>query len=84
MRLVIGDSVRLEAGEGSLQTLRVAKMSAAGQVFMSEVNQANVDARNRNGDLPYVSKMAGSFQKARARQVTISPIGELRDPGFKG
>ena len=84
MRLVSGDSVRLETGEGSLQTLRVAKMSAAGQVFMSEVNQANVDARNRSGDLPYVSKMAGSFQKARARQVTISPIGELRDPGFKG
>lgn len=84
MRLVIGDSVRLETGEGTLQTLRVAKMSVAGQVFMSEVNQANVDARNRSGELPYVSKMSGSFQKAKARQVTISPIGELRDPGFQG
>ncbi|GKT23148.1 type II CRISPR RNA-guided endonuclease Cas9 [Acidovorax sp. SUPP3334] len=84
MRLVIGDSVRLETGEGILQTFRVAKMSVAGQVFMSEVNQANVDARNRSGELPYVSKMVGSFQKAKARQVTISPIGELRDPGFQG
>lgn len=84
MRLVMGDSVRLESGDGKIQTLRVAKMSSAGQVFMAEVNQANVDARNRSGELPYVSKMAGSFQKARARQVTISPIGELRDPGFKG
>lgn len=84
MRLVIGDSVRLESGDGDIQTLRVAKMSSAGQVFMAEVNQANVDARNRNGELPYVSKMAGSFQKARARQVTISAIGEVRDPGFKG
>lgn len=84
MRLVIGDSVRLDSGDGDVQTLRVVKMSAAGQVFMAEVNQANVDARSRSGELPYVSKMAGSFQKARARQVSISPIGELRDPGFKG
>ena len=83
MRLVIGDSVRLEASD-KVQTLRVAKMSAAGQVFMAEVNEANVDARNRSGELAYVSKMAGSFQKAKARPVTISPIGELRDPGFKG
>jgi CRISPR-associated endonuclease Csn1 len=42
-----------------------------------------VDARARNKEFSYTSKYAGSFQKARARQVTISPIGELRDPGFK-
>lgn len=83
MRLVIGDSVRLESDAG-LQTLRVVKMSAAGQVFMAGVCEANVDARNKSGELAYMSKMAGSFQKAKARQVSISPIGELRDPGFKG
>ncbi len=83
MRLVIGDSVRLET-EGTLLTLRIVRMSAAGQVFMAPVCEANTDARNRAGELAYVSKMAGSFQKAKARQVTISPIGELRDPGFKG
>ena len=26
---------------------------------------------------------AGSLQKAKGRKVTVSPIGELRDPGFK-
>jgi len=59
-------------------------MSAAGQVFMAPVHEANSDARNRAGELAYVSKMAGSFQKAKARQVTISPIGEMLDPGFQG
>jgi hypothetical protein len=29
------------------------------------------------------TKEAGSLQTAKARRVTISPIGELRDPGFK-
>lgn len=83
MRLVIGDSVRLESDD-ALQTLRIVRMSAAGQVFMAPVCEANTDARNRAGELAYVSKMAGSFQKSKARQVTISPIGELRDPGFRG
>lgn len=82
LRLMIGDCVRLEH-EGSERTLRVAKMSAAGQVFMSALNEANVDARDRSGELRYISKMAGSLQKAKARQVTISPIGELRDPGSR-
>lgn len=85
MRLMIGDSVRLEQGDTDV-VLRVAKMSNAGQVFMAPVHEANVSARNSSKEDPfaYVSKMAGSFQKAKARQVTISPMGELRDPGFKG
>jgi CRISPR-associated endonuclease Csn1 len=84
MRLVIDDSVRLEVS-GVLQTMRVVRMSVAGQVFMAPVHEANVDARDRNkaDAFAYTSKMAGSFQKAKARRVTISPIGELRDPGFK-
>jgi CRISPR-associated endonuclease Csn1 len=85
MRLVIGDSVRLEV-DGKDQIMRVVKMSASGQVFMAPLREANVDARNsdKHDGFAYASKMAGSFQKAEARQVTISPIGELHDPGFKG
>ncbi|MPM37906.1 CRISPR-associated endonuclease Cas9 [bioreactor metagenome] len=82
MRLVIGDCVRLTHDDREL-TLRVVRMSAAGQVFMAHVNEANVDARNRTGELNYVSKRAGSFQKSRARLVGISPIGDVRDSGFK-
>lgn len=84
MRLMLGDTVRLQIDEEPL-TMRVAKVNGNGQVFMSATNEANVDARNRDKDemFTYVSKMAGSFFKAQARRVTISPIGELNDPGFK-
>jgi CRISPR-associated endonuclease Csn1 len=53
---------------------------------MSDLQEANVDARNRDKADPfaYLSKTAGSLQKAHGRRVTISPIGELHDPGFKG
>lgn len=85
MRLVVNDTVRLEI-DSKLMTMRVAKISGNGQIFMASVSEANVDARNRdtNDSFAYVSKMAGSLRAAKARNVTISAIGELRDPGFKG
>lgn len=84
MRLILDDSVRLEI-DGKPRTMRVATLSGNGQVFMADTQEANVDARNRDKSdaFTYISKMAGSFQKAKARRVTISPIGELHDPGFK-
>ncbi|MEI8268143.1 MAG: type II CRISPR RNA-guided endonuclease Cas9 [Betaproteobacteria bacterium] len=84
MRLMIDDMVRLEV-DGVLRTMRVATLSGNGQVFMAEHHQANVDARNRDkqDSFKYVSKMAGSFFAARARKVSVSPVGELRDPGFR-
>ena len=85
MRLVIGDTVRLEV-DGQTQTMRVQSISPIGQVFMAPIHEANTDSRNRNKADPFAftSKIAGSFQKAKARSVSISPIGELRDPGFQG
>ena len=84
MRLMIDDTVRMEH-EGEMRTMRVATISSNGQIFMSDVFEANVDARNRNANdsFSYVSKMAGSLNKSRARRVTISPIGELTDPGYR-
>jgi len=84
MRLMIDDTVRLNI-DGQSRTLRIATLSGNGQVFMANISEANVDARNRNKEDPfvYISKMAGSLQTAKARRITISPIGELRDPGFK-
>ena len=84
LRLLINDTIRLEI-DNVMRNLRVANMSGSGQVFMSEVQEANVDTRNRDKTDPfaYISKYAGSFQKAKSRRITISPIGELRDPGFK-
>jgi CRISPR-associated endonuclease Csn1 len=84
MRLSLDDSVRLEI-DGRQRTMRVATLSGNGQVFMADAQEANVDARNRDksDSFAYVSKYAGSMQKAKARRVTITPIGELHDPGFK-
>ena len=86
MRLVMGDSVRLEV-DGREQTMRIVKINGNnGQIFMAPVHEANVDARNsdKQDAFAYTSKYAGSMQKGKARQVTISPMGELRDPGFQG
>ena len=85
MRLMIDDVVRLDV-DGESRTMRIATLSGNGQVFMADISEANVDARNRSKEdsFAYISKMAGSLQKAMARQVSISPIGELRDPGFRG
>ncbi len=84
MRLMIDDVLRLDV-DGQFRTMRIATLSGNGQIFMADISEANVDARNRSKEdlFAYVSKMAGSLQKAKARRITISPIGELRDPGFK-
>lgn len=85
MRLIVNDYVRLNVN-GVLRTMRVAKISGNGQIFMADSNEANVDSRNRdNADVfAYVSKMAGSLLSGHSRRVAVSVIGELRDPGFKG
>lgn len=85
MRLQGGDMVRFDDDEGRPLVLRVVKMTGNGQAFFAPHNEANVAERNADKQDPfaYVSKMAGSLQKARGRRISISPIGELRDPGFK-
>jgi CRISPR-associated endonuclease Csn1 len=83
MRLMNKDYVRLEV-DGRLRTMVIAKIGSNGQFFMADHNEANVDARNRDKSNPYVSKMAGSLQKAKGRRCTVSASGRLRDPGFKG
>jgi len=85
MRLMINDTVRLEIN-GQVRTMRVATLDINGRILMAGINEANADARNRakENEFSYLSKRAGSMQTAKARRVTISPIGELRDPGFSG
>lgn len=85
MRLMINDLVRMKLDDVD-KTMRVVKIGINGPIFFAEHNEANVDARNRDKDdsFAYVSKMAGSLQGARGRRVTVSEIGALRDPGFKG
>jgi CRISPR-associated endonuclease Csn1 len=55
--------------------LDAQKLQAAGKEF---------DADVLNDDFFQKSMSASSLLESKARRVTISPIGELRDPGFKG
>jgi CRISPR-associated endonuclease Csn1 len=83
MRLMIDDCVRLEV-DGREQTMRVVKIFATGPVTLAAIHEANVDARNRDKEdsFSYVYKSGDAFRQAKARRVTLSPIGDLRDPGF--
>ena len=84
IRLMIGDSIRLRVEEGAA-VMRLVKINGNnGQVTLAQIHEANVDARNKdsNDSFAYTTKLAGPLQKASARQVSISPIGDLSDPGF--
>ena len=83
MRLMIGDTVRL-CIDGIVRTARLVYTNAQGTLAFIDLQEANVDARTRNKEISYLFKTAGSLQKAKARLVGISPIGDLRDPGFRG
>lgn len=84
MRLVIDDIVRLEINGGD-QVMRMVMVNSKGVMAFVPVNEANVDARNRDkaDSFSYAYKNAGPLQKLRARRVTVSPAGELKDTGFK-
>lgn len=82
MRLIIDDMVKFEH-DGRARVVRVAYANSAGTIAFADLQEANVDKRTRIKELTYVFKTAGSLQKSKARRITISPIGEPRDPGFK-
>ena len=85
MRLMIDDTVRLKINDIQ-RTMRVTVIKGNGQISMCDHNEANVDSRNRDKNDPfsYVSKYAGSLQKAQGRRVIVSEIGDLRVPAFRG
>ena len=80
MRLIKNDVVRLEL-DGEAHTMRVVKISAS--ITLADLHEANVDARHRDDDdaFRYTSKTVDTLRRASARRVTVSPIGDLTDPG---
>ena len=83
MRLVVDDCIHLVV-DGSTVLMRVVKMGANGVLALAKAHEANVDARNRgDSGFRYTTKSASSLRSAHARRVTISPIGDVRDPGFR-
>lgn len=83
MRLIRGDIVRLEH-EGVIRTVRLCKLGSNGQLAFADLHQANVDARTRTSELSYLFKTPGTLLKSKSRRVTVTPTGELNDPGFEG
>lgn len=84
MRLMKGDTVLIEA-EGGRRLLRVVKIDPSTNIVFSEINEAGeLQKRHVNSDdhFRYTNLRGGSLQSVKARHVTISRIGDLRDPGF--
>jgi len=77
MRLNKGDVLRI-LHEECWMTLRIGQMKTAGTLMLVPIQEANFDARARAKEVSYVSKTAGSLQKAQAQAVRISPIGDLK------
>ena len=64
---------------------RAASRGKARNKFKVSAGVPNRDEFFAANDSLYVSQIdVGKLQKLHARRVTISPIGELNDPGFKG
>lgn len=86
MRLVAGDLVAANV-KGRRLIYRVVKMRAgrnqATLVGLVEANHADRMSKKDSSLTLLQDQSATSLQKLQARRVTISPIGELRDPGFK-
>ncbi|MGY8903278.1 MAG: type II CRISPR RNA-guided endonuclease Cas9 [Burkholderiales bacterium] len=82
MRLMIGDVVRL-LSDDLIRTVRLVYTNIQGTLAFIDLSEANVDSRARSKEIRYLFKTAGSLQKAQARHIGISAIGDLRDPGFK-
>jgi CRISPR-associated endonuclease Csn1 len=82
MRLMIGDIVKLRHDDEN-RVMRLIYANSAGTMAFADHQESNVDKRTRTKELAYVFKTAGSLQKSNGRYISISPIGELNDPGFK-
>ncbi len=84
-RLVVGDTVRM-AIDGHDAVYRVYVIKSSSVILLAEHFEANVDSRNRESDgaFKYLSKRPGSLMTSRARKVTVSVLGDLRDYGFSG
>ncbi|MCX6511892.1 MAG: type II CRISPR RNA-guided endonuclease Cas9 [Actinobacteria bacterium] len=78
MRLMRDDVCQVEI-DGRKSLMRLCSVSKRGRMAFAEINEANVDARNRNGEdaFTYVNKTAGSLEKLQARLAKISPSGRV-------
>lgn len=80
MRLHVNDCIEIEKNElKQMQIMRLQKLSQGGNFSFAPHNEANVDARNRDGNDPfkYLSKTADALRQCNARKVHVSPTGQM-------
>lgn len=78
------DLLAVERDGGDREIMRVVKFGGNGQVFLAAHNEAGpLKARDSDDVDPfkYVSAMAGSLKKIKARQIRIDELGHIHDPG---
>ena len=82
MRLFKKDAVALEHPKHGAMQAVIAQMGAQ-QLSLSPLNEANVDARNRDKSDPFKYLLVGSgtLQKYKFRKIGIDTLGRITDPG---
>lgn len=78
------DLLAVERDGGEREIMRVVKFGGNGQIFLASHNEAgSLKSRDSDKDDPfkYVSAMAGSLKKMKARQVRVDELGHVYDPG---
>lgn len=78
------DLLAVERDGGEREIMRVVKFGGNGQIFLAAHNEAGaLKSRDSDGGDPfkYVSSMAGSLKKIKARQIRIDELGHIHDPG---
>jgi len=84
MRLSTNDTIAIDEN-GVRRLLRVVKLGE-GQIALADLHEAGA-LKERHNDpkdhFRYVLKSPAPLQKLEARQVWITPLGYVHDPGFK-
>lgn len=81
------DIIAIESDSGERRLMRVVKFRQAGQIALADHNEGGMlkarDALSNDQDpFKYVTAMASSLKKFRARQVRVDILGRVSDPGF--
>jgi len=84
MRLMKDDCVKLNI-DGIDNVYRVCWIRTDTRIAFAKVNEANVDARDRDksAEFSYLVKSASVLKTLNAKCVVISPIGDVRASIFK-
>ncbi len=82
MLVMINDLIQIKVDD-ERRIMRIAVVRGDGRISLCDHHEANVDSRDRDKQDPfsYIVRTPGSFQKAQARHVTVSEIGDLNPRG---